>query len=88
MSVDAECLTCPTVSLCVPADVERLTDDLGRLLFAVAPGTLVIGGGDSRTHVMLHIMEGVVKELQLYRDDGDPVGDRPDLAEMVLEDVS
>ncbi len=88
LRVDSECRVCPTVSLLVPAEVARLMDDAGLPMFAVAPGTLTIGDGMSRTHVMIHINEGFVNELQVYRDDGEPVGTRPILGDMVLSDIS
>lgn len=33
-------------------------------------------------HVLLHIVEGVVKELELYKEDGTTVQDRDGIAEM------
>lgn len=87
VEVDAECRLCPSVWLTLPEDQKRLVDREGRLAYAVAPGELQSGAGGTRTHVLLHILEGVPIELNLYRDDGEPVAMRPDVEAMILTEV-
>jgi hypothetical protein len=82
ISVRAECEECASVFL-VGGDVP-LVDSEGRSLYGVFPGELWFGEGGSETHVLLHIADGHVDELQVYRGDGQPAAERPDVEAMHL----
>ncbi|MDQ3525168.1 MAG: hypothetical protein M3451_08970 [Chloroflexota bacterium] len=87
VAVDAECRLCPSVSLRVPADQKPLVGREGGLVYAVAPGELQLGAGGARTHILLHLSEGVPIELGVYRDDGEPVAERPDIDTMTVTET-
>jgi hypothetical protein len=80
--IKAECTACASVLL--EENDELLLTTKGLPAFGVAPGELWFGEGGSRTHVLVHIGEGRIYEMQLYRDDGEPAKDRPDVEAMHL----
>jgi hypothetical protein len=81
--VRAECTQCAAVYL-TGEGTETLRGPDGEPSYAVFPGELWLGEGGACVHVLIHIAEGRVDELQVYRDDGAPEPDRPNVDAMHL----
>ncbi|MGZ8513387.1 MAG: hypothetical protein ACXWWL_08105 [Candidatus Limnocylindria bacterium] len=82
VSVHAECEECASVFLA--GSGEPLLDANGQPVYGAAPGELWSGEGGTRTHVIIHIAEGRVDHIQVYREDGQPATERPDVEAMNL----
>jgi hypothetical protein len=83
--VKAECTACASVRF--EEDDEPLLNNKGLPAYGTAPGELWFGEGAGCTHVIVHIADGRVYEMQVYREDGEPAKDRPDVEAMHLTSV-
>jgi hypothetical protein len=81
-SVDAQCLDCPTCWFSIPKEVMSVLDDSGDPWTGVAPLHAIAHDLDGMDlEVLLHIVDGYAKELEVIRWDGEPIQRLPDLGE-------
>jgi hypothetical protein len=45
-----------------------------------------VDAGGAVVHALLHVQGGVIKELELYREDGEPLEEIPPITHWVVED--
>jgi hypothetical protein len=78
----AACLDCPTITLSVDSDVCRLSSLAGsdEARWGVVTASLHAKQDDGVLIVaMLHVMDGLLAELVVYRPAGEPLGSPPPL---------
>jgi hypothetical protein len=75
--VSVECLTCPTVEF----DVADSLPPAAVVHPVPVEGELPIEG-DGHLHVLLHVRDGLLSEVEVYRDDGAGVVEMPAPAEL------
>lgn len=71
VGVATECRICPTVELTVDRSSARAAPVRSRIPVE-AEGVDVDG---KRLHVLLHVVDGFLSELEVFREDGEPVRD-------------
>jgi regulator of RNase E activity RraB len=80
-TVSVECLTCPTIEFSIPTSLPQ-APVVRRVPVEAALPDERTGG----THILLHVQDGFLRELEIFRGDGSRVSEIPDPA--VLEVIT
>jgi len=80
VGVPAECSICPTISLLVNPDPGTRAS-VKRRIPVEAEGDEAEG---KRVHVLLHVINGFLAELEVYREDGETIGALPEPSSLKL----